>query len=92
MNLTLLHRMQLICFSFIHLDVDVTRVYVCFLVFVLGPLEKVLFACWNIFIHFSFLCIFLYGCINDLFYDLYDCLLKILFVRCYTFTKDTYTL
>lgn len=47
------------------------------------------------FIHFSFLCIFLYDCINDLFYDLYDCSLKILgrtFVRCYTFTKDTYTL
>lgn len=68
------------------------RVYVCFLVFVLGSLEKVSFECWNIFIHFSFI---LYDCINDLFHDLYDCLLKILgrtFVRCYTFTKDTYTL
>lgn len=87
MNFTLLHRMQLICFSFIYLDIDVMRVYVCFLVFVLGPLEKVSFACWNIFIRFSFLCIFLYDCINDLFYDLYDCLLNILgrtFVRCYT--------
>lgn len=54
MNFTLLHRMQLICFSFIYLDIDVTRVYVCFLVFVLGPPEKVLFACWNILYIFHF--------------------------------------